>query len=668
MGLALPKQMQAIKLCFTPLCRARAFFDFDFHVHYYNKKWSTVKGVLITSCPWHIVQAVAWIAARRQTLKNGSRIHIEKWQPVDTIVQTSMHTLLRLKRYLNKYKYHYLVGITALIAIDILQLIIPRVLKSAIDELTAGVAGSARLGQYFMIILALALGIAIGRFFWRYFIVGSSRKLERDLRTDLYRHLQTLDFSYFDTHKTGDLMAHAVNDINAVRMAMGFGFIILIDIVILGCASLIMMLNINPLLTLYALIPFPLITILSTRFGRLIHRLFEKVQESFAFLTERVRESLSGIRVVKVFVQEEAEIDKFDVLSKDYITKNVRLIRLWGMFFPALMFLATLGELIVLWFGGRSVIAGNITIGSFVAFMAYLQILIWPMIAIGWAINLFQRGAASQARLNKILDAQPTITGGTLTRQVRGRMEFKEVSFTYTGKNVPALSTISFCIEPKQFIGITGPIGSGKTCLVNLLLRLYEPQRGTILIDGKNIKDYAIENVRTNISYVPQDTFLFSDTVRANIVFGDRTASDHDVEEVARIAHIYDEIMELPHRFETHIGERGVTLSGGQKQRIALARALLMKRPIIILDDAVSSVDAETEREILSAIKLELKNRTSIVISHRVFALQDAAQIIVLDRGSIVQRGTHEELLRQGGLYSEIYKIQQLEMKLEGSA
>lgn len=576
-----------------------------------------------------------------------------------------MHSLLRLKRYFSKYKYHYIIGICSLIIIDILQLIIPRVLMSAIDELTAGVAGLARLGQYFMIILALALGIAIGRFFWRYFIVGSSRKLERDLRTDLYSHLLTLDFSYFDTHKTGDLMAHAVNDINAVRMAMGFGFIILIDIVILGCASLVMMLNINPLLTFYALIPFPLIAIVSTRFGRLIHRLFDKVQESFAFLTERVRENLSGIRVVKVFVQEHAEIEKFDVLSKDYITKNVRLIRLWGMFFPTIMFLAALGELIVLWFGGRSVISGDITIGSFVAFMAYLQILIWPMIAIGWAINLFQRGAASQTRLNRILDAQPAIIGGTFKKRVEGLIEFKDISFTYTGKKVPALSRVSFCIEPKQFIGITGPIGSGKTCLVNVLLRLYEPQNGSIFLDGRNIKEFAVENVRRNIAYVPQDTFLFSDTVRANIVFGNRTASDRDVEEVARIAQIYDEIMELPHRFETQIGERGVTLSGGQKQRIALARALLMKRPIIILDDAVSSVDAETEREILSAIKKELKNRTSIVISHRVFALQDAARIIVLDRGSIVEHGTHEELLKTGGLYSEIFKIQQLEMKLE---
>lgn len=579
----------------------------------------------------------------------------------------SMFPLLRLKKYFRAYMYHYALGISALIIIDILQLIIPRVLKSAVDDLAAGSAGLSVLGRYFLIILLLALGIAIGRFFWRYYIVGSSRKIERNLRTDLYSHLLTLDFSYFDTHTTGDLMAHAVNDINAVRMAMGFGFIILIDIFILGVASLVMMLNISPRLTLYALIPFPVIAVVSTRFGRIIHRLFEKVQESFALLTERVRENLSGIRVVKVFVQENSEIDKFDLLSKDYIKKNVSLIRIWGMFFPLIMFLAALGQLIVLWLGGRYVISGLITIGSFVAFMAYLQILIWPMIAIGWAINLFQRGAASQTRINRILDAQPSIIGGQIHEgRVEGRIEFKAVHFSYHGKDVPALNRISFCIRPKQFIGITGPIASGKTTLVSLLLRLYEPQSGTILIDDRNIRDFGLKNLRQNIAYVPQDTFLFSDTVRANIAFGSAAADEQDIEAVARSAHIYKEIMELPRGFDTHIGERGVTLSGGQKQRIALARALLMKRSILILDDAVSSVDADTERKILAAITHELRNRTSIVISHRVFALKDAARIFVLDRGVLAEQGTHEELLKIGGLYKEIFKIQQLEMKLEG--
>ncbi len=577
-----------------------------------------------------------------------------------------MRELLKLKKYFYKFRYHFLIGLLALIIIDLLQLIIPRVLKRAIDDLASGMIGLSGLGFYFLIIILIALGIAIGRFFWRYLIIGSSRRIERELRTDFYTHLLTLDFSYFDAHKTGDLMAHAVNDINAVRMAMGFGFIIFIDIIILGIASLAMMINISPRLTVFALIPFPLIAIVSTKFGRLIHHLFERVQESFALLTERVRENLSGIRVVKVFVQEDAEIKKFSGLSKDYIKKNLSLIRIWGMFFPLIMFLAAIGQVVVLWLGGRYVIFGEISIGSFVAFVAYLQILIWPMIAIGWAINLFQRGAASQRRLNRIFDEKSSILSGDVSvESVEGTIEFKNVTFTHHGKDEPALKNISLRIAPREFVGITGPIASGKTCLVNLILRLYEPQQGIISIDGKNCREFTVESLRNNIAYVPQDTFLFSDTIRENIIFGSMKATQAAIENVARIAHIYDEIVQLPKGFSTVIGERGVTLSGGQKQRIALARALLLNRPILILDDAVSSVDAETERKILEAMKHELKNRTSIIISHRVFVLKDATNIIVLDKGTIAEQGTHQELLQFGGIYSEIFKIQQIEMKLE---
>jgi len=558
-------------------------------------------------------------------------------------------------------------GTFALIIIDLLQLIIPRVLKRAIDDLTAGIAGLSGLAFYFLIIVLIALGIAIGRFFWRYLIIGSSRKIERELRTDFYAHLTTLDFSYFDVHKTGDMMAHAVNDINAVRMALAFGFIILIDIIILGTASLVMMIYISPRLTLYALAPFPVIALVSTRFAHLIHRLFEKVQESFAVLTERVRESLSGIRVIRVFVQENGEISKFDKLSTDYIEKNVSLIKIWGMFFPLIIFLGAIGQVIVLWLGGRYVIIGDISIGSFVAFVAYLQILVWPMIAIGWAINIFQRGAASQGRLNKIFDEKSDIVDGVRQiDRVEGEIEFKDVTFTYKGKNEPVLHKIDLTIAPKEFIGITGPIASGKTCLINLLLRLYEPQQGSILIDGCDIKEFTIASLRNNIAYVPQDTFLFSDTVKENIIFGNRDATQSDIERVSRVAQIFDEITELPKGFETRIGERGVTLSGGQKQRIALARALLLNRPILILDDAVSSVDAETELKILKAIRNELRNRTSIIISHRVFVLRDATKIVVFDDGRIVEEGNHQKLLALPGLYSKIYRTQQIERKLEG--
>jgi ATP-binding cassette subfamily B multidrug efflux pump len=577
-----------------------------------------------------------------------------------------MHSLLTLKKYLKRYKWHIVFGIIALIIIDFLQLVIPQVLRRAIDTLAAGKAALSLLAFYFLIILLLALGIAVGRFFWRYLIIGSSRRIERALRTDFYAHLLTLDFAYFDSHKTGDLMAHAVNDINAVRMAIGFGMIILVDIVIMGIAAFAIMLSLSVKLTLFVLIPLPVIAVVSTLFGRLIHRRFEKVQEAFATLTERVRESLSGIKVIKVFVQERGEIQKFDVFSRDYIEKNVRLIRVWGLFWPLIMFLAALGEVIVLWRGGMAVIFGEVSIGSFVAFIAYLQMLVWPMIAIGWAINLFQRGAASQARLNKIFSQKSRIKGGSMTLEhIEGGIEFRNITFTFQDKEQPVLKNISLTIKPREFIGVTGPIGSGKTSIVNLIMRLYEQQEGDIFIDGHNIRDLNTDNLRTAIAYVPQDTFLFADTIRENILFGNGHDRAEDIIRVTKIAGIHDEIMAFPRGFDTRIGERGVMLSGGQKQRIALARALLLQRPILILDDAVSSVDAETERDILRAISQDIRARTSIVISHRVFVLRDASRIVVLDKGEIVETGTHEELLERRGTYRNMYDIQQIEMKLE---
>jgi len=516
-----------------------------------------------------------------------------------------MRELLRLKRYLLRYKYHYLFGIIALIAIDLLQLIIPRILKRAIDGLATGVIDLAGLGRYFLIILLIALLIAIGRFFWRYLIIGSSRRVERHLRTDFYKHLLTLDFTYFDQHKTGDLMAHAVNDINAVRMALGFGFIILIDVLILGVAALILMVHISPKLTMLAIIPFPIIALFSTRFGRIIHRLFEMVQAAFAQLTERVRESLSGIRVVKLFAQEETEMAKFDNLSQGYVEKNKRLIRVWSMFFPVMILLGMVGQVIVILVGGRYVIFGEISIGSFVAFMAYLSILIWPMMAIGWTVNLFQRGAASQRRLNRIFIERPQIKDGRVPiERLQGEIEFCKVTLTYPGKEVPALNGIDLHIHPKEFIGITGPVASGKTSLVALILRLYEPDSGTIMIDGHRIEDLKISDLRRNIAYVPQDTFLFSDTIRNNLLLGKRDATEAEIEQAIRTAQIYDEIREFPQGLDTVIGERGVTL-------------------------------------------------------------QNADRIYVLDRGRVVEAGRHEELIQSRGLYYQIYERQKIELRLE---
>jgi ATP-binding cassette subfamily B protein len=397
----------------------------------------------------------------------------------------------------------------------------------------------------------------------------------------------------------------------------------------------------------------------------MIHAFFEKVQESFAVMTERVRESLSGMRVIKVFVQEQGEIAKFDTLSRDYVGKNVKLIRVWSLFFPMIMLFATLGQVIVLFFGGRYVIQGVITVGSFVAFMQYLQILVWPMIAIGWAINLFQRGAASQGRLNKIFRVQPEIRGGESTLEgLQRTIEYRDVTFTYKDKTDAAIDGVCITIHARDFVGITGRIASGKTTFINLLLRLYEPQKGTIHIDESPIQHFSLKSLRDNIAYVPQDTFLFSDTIRMNITLGAPNASEEDIVRVTRIAHVYDEIMEFPKGFDTRIGERGVTLSGGQKQRIALARALLLDRSILILDDAVSSVDAETELKILDAIKHELVSRTSLVISHRVFVLKGATCIYVFDKGRIVEKGKHGELLANKGIYKEIYDIQQFERQM----
>lgn len=577
-----------------------------------------------------------------------------------------MRELLRLTKYFNKYRYRIIIGIFALIVIDLLQLLVPRILKWAIDALSLGQATMNQLGFYFLLIMLIALGIAVGRFFWRYLLIGSSRRIERELRTDLYNHITTLDLATFDVMKTGDLMAHATNDINAVRQAIGFGLVILTDIFILGIASLAMMISISPRLTLFALIPFPIITFFSTKFGSIIHRLFEKVQELFSVLTERVRENLSGIRVVKIFVQEEPEIARFEKLSRDYVGKNLQLVRVWGLFFPVIFTLAASGEIIVLAYGGRSVMLGQITIGSFVAFVAYLQTLVWPMIAIGQAINTFQRGAASQGRINRIFDLHPAIADGPRRlERVKGEIEFRDVVFRYPGKEEPALRDINLTINPREFIGVTGPIGSGKTTLVSLILRLYDFQEGEIRIDGVDIRQVSLADLRNNIAYVPQDTFLFSDTIKENILFGNRAARFEDVERVARASQIYDEIIKFPQGFDTLIGERGVTLSGGQKQRIALARALLLDRPILILDDVLSAVDAETEKQILSSLRNELTRRTSIVISHRIFAIRDATKIIVIDRGRIKESGRHAELIRARGLYYEIYQQQQIAMKLE---
>lgn len=574
-----------------------------------------------------------------------------------------MRNFRTLKEYFIRYKWMFVIGIFALLIVDILQLYIPRIIKYAIDDITQGGINRGNLIHYALWIVGLAVGIAGLRFFWRYWLIGTARKVEEQLRNKLFSHLQSLGMNFFKDHKIGDLMAHATNDINAVRMAMAFGVIGITDIVILGVLSLVFMILISARLTLYAIIPFPLLSFIVLRFARLIHYRFERVQGSFATLTAQARENIEGIRVIKAYHQEEGEIKQFDGLSQNLVNKNMHLVKIWGLFFPLIFMFANLSTCIILWFGGLEVILTNISIGDFVAFQAYLGILIWPMIAIGWVTNVLQRGAASMGRINKLLDTVPETvdTGDTSITSIDGEVEFANVSFSYNGTET--LKKVSFSVGLGEALGVAGTIGSGKSTLAALIMRLYNVSGGEIKIDGKPIATIPMSVIRRNTGYVPQDTFLFSDTISANIAFGRPEASESDVYKAAKMARIYNEIMEFPKGFDEVVGERGITLSGGQCQRIAIARAILIKPKILILDNALSSVDIEKGIDILHDLREEFKERVLIVISHRIRNIAGLDKTIVLDEGKVIESGTHKELLVQKGIYFDFFQKQELEEK-----
>lgn len=580
-----------------------------------------------------------------------------------------MKSIFTLKEYFYKYKNMYILGILWLVIVDGLQLTIPKILGRITDALQANEVTKADIVKYALAIVLISILVAFFRFLWRMYIIGGSRYLEYDLRNRFFSHLQTLSREFYDEHKTGDLMAHATNDINAIRMATGPGIVMLIDAIFLFTAIIILMIKtIDVKLTIIALMPLPFMIFTVTRFGRIIHNRFMKVQEAFSRLTEMVQENIAGIRVIKSFVQESQEIKEFDRISRYNVEMNVRLIKVWGFFFPLIQFLSSLSFMLVLGYGGIQVIYGDISLGDFIAFNSYLLLLLWPMMALGWVINLLQRGAASMDRVNTILNISPGIKDDPDVEDVKnieGSIRFNHLTFPYKDNQPPALKDINIEIPPGYFLGIVGRVGSGKSTLVKLLLRIYKVGNGEIFIDGKDINRIPLRILRENIGYVPQESFLFSTTVGENISLGNPEASTDQITAAAKIAHIYEDILDFPKGFDTPVGERGITLSGGQKQRIALARALIKDPEILILDDALSAVDTSTEEAILKDLKDFMKDKTSIVISHRISTIKDADEIIFLEEGSIAERGNHQELLNRKGLYYRLYQKQLLEEKLE---
>lgn len=581
----------------------------------------------------------------------------------------AMDKLRYIRDLLSRNKFRYAIGVLFLLCVDILQLVLPKILGNVTDLLENQTLTKEKLAEYAVVITLIAVGVAVFRFLFRYTLMSVSRSIELSLRNRFYAHLQKLSVNYYNTHKTGDLMAHATNDMGNVTMASGQGVIFVIDSFLIPIVALIMMLITGGWkLTLACFLPLLLLGIAVVFFMKIMQSSVQKQQEAFSNLTEAARENFSGIRVIKAFAQEKNEIERFEKINAVNREANLRYVRLMSMMFPTVMSISALSFVIALWLGGILVIQGSVTLGGFVAFNSYLGMLIWPITAIGWVANMFQRGLVSLERINTILDEAPEIydadTVTTVTDHIRGTIEFKNLTFTYPGAEKPVLQDINIKLESGKTLGIIGRTGSGKTTLVNLIPRLLKSPPGTLFIDGTDIEKIPLQVLRSLIGSVPQDTFLFSDTISENISFF-RENSSGEIEAAARTARILDSINEFPGKFSTVLGERGVTLSGGQKQRVAIARAVIGSPRVLLLDDCLSAVDAHTEEEILRDLKAIMRQRTSVIVSHRISAVKDADEIIVLEDGIISQRGTHEELLSQVGFYRELYNKQLLINQLE---
>ncbi|QTA86926.1 ABC transporter ATP-binding protein [Desulfonema magnum] len=605
-----------------------------------------------------------------------------------------------LKPYLAQNRFYLLTGFVCLIAVDLFQLFFPRVIKWAVDDLTAYKADLAGLSLYALYLVGLAIMIGLFRYGWLRCFLGTARQVEEELRNRLFTHIQTLSASYFDKTKTGDLMAHATNDMQNIRMSVGIGMVTIIDTAFLGTAGIGFMAYINVRLTMFALIPMPFVMLCSWFFRKKMHRMYGEVQGTFSELTEAVRERFAGIRIIKAYNREKDSLATVEEISGEYVNKNLKLARITGSFSPLVTFLSNLSLGIILWVGGHQTIMTTITPGDFVAFGSYLGLLTWPMMAIGTITNIVQRGKASLDRINAILETRPQVNDTPDAKPIRrfkNNIVFENVSFGYEIRDSRLeirdlkletrdseletrnsklesktqvssfkfqVSSFKLQLEQGQTLGIIGPPGAGKTTLLNLLPRFYDVSQGRILTDGTDIRKLKLRDVRSLISFMPQEPFLFASTIRENIIFGNPEAKEADLIRAVKAAALHDTIKSFPNGFETVVGEKGVILSGGQKQRIALARAFIRPSPILILDDPISQVDMETASDILSVIRSMTGFRTIIIVSHRISAVRFADHIITLKNGCIAESGTHEQLMQEESYYARTFHLQQIEEEL----